>query len=284
MDNDTRAARTGWRTQEEELLFSEAERGRAQGLPLKSVFETVAKKTGRRPNSVRNYYYARIKEDEELRGRAPCGAFVPFDEQEMLELLRTVLKKQAEGRSVRSITLEMGRGDNREMLRYQNKYRALIKGNRELVERVRKELIENGEPAFDPYSARPRRNTGNLVDVVSGVVNDLSLVPGLDVTAFFESLGALALSARNGAGSSAEDASRHIYAQLKDQIRAQQEEIVMQRERFNSLLGLHRRLVTVNRSFLRMTGVTKMSSLSSYVRELSESVDYCEKLLEQERG
>ena len=38
------------------------------------------------------------------------------------------------------------------------------------------------------------------MDVVSGVVNDLSLVPGLDVTAFFESLGALALSGVLSAG------------------------------------------------------------------------------------
>lgn len=279
MDSHRRAARTGWRAQEEELLFHEAERGRSGGMPLKAVFDRVAKATGRQPNSVRNYYYARIKADDALARSAHCSAFVSFGGEEMRELLKTVLKRQALGQSVRAITLDMGGGDTKAMLRYQNKYRSLIKTNRALVESVRQELEEEGEPAFDPYAVKKApKSAENLVDVVSSVVNDLSFVPGLDVTGFFENLGALALAAR-GVQQAPDAGDRHVYAQLKSQIRAQQQELDLQRERFERLLDLYRRLVTLNRSFLKMTGVSKMSSLSSYVRELSESVEHCDKVI-----
>ncbi|MEG1547341.1 MAG: hypothetical protein RR232_03400 [Clostridia bacterium] len=288
MNNNIYPARAGWRAQEEELLFNEVEQGRKCSLPLKAVFASVAKKTGRQPNSVRNYYYARIKSDDSLAKNAHCSAFVPFTQEEMRELLRTVLRKQAQGMSVRAITLEMGNGDNREMLRYQNKYRSLIKTNQQLVRSIQDELANAGKEVFDPYAATRRTSkhkSASLVDVVSAVVNDLGNVDGLDVTAFFEGLGALALSASRGVGKNKPDGGitaermHGICVELREQVRSQQNELCAQRDRFNALLSLHRQLISVNREFLGMTGVTKMSSLSAYIRELSRNVEDCERLL-----
>ena len=59
---DIQRGRTGWKKEEDTLLFAEIEKSVGRGTPLKSVFEAVAEQTGRKPNSVRNYYYARIKE------------------------------------------------------------------------------------------------------------------------------------------------------------------------------------------------------------------------------
>ena len=41
------------------------------------------------------------------------------------------------------------------MLRYQNKYRALLKSKPALVDRARRELQEKGGPVFDPYAPSP---------------------------------------------------------------------------------------------------------------------------------
>ena len=189
----------------------------------------------------------------------------------------------------------MGNGDNRAMLRYQNKYRSLLKSNPALVRRVAKQLREQGQPAFDPFeksapvrrAGRPRKQSGSLLDVVGGVVNQLDRVEGLDVSAFFESLGALAVSAAKGvaaqqrlqAMSGGEDIALLMEEnqELKAQLNDQKQELSAQRERFTTLFGYFRQLMDVNREFLGMTSVTKVSSLSNYIRELSRNMEDCEK-------
>ena len=62
--NKVQKGRAGWKQEEEELLFKEITSSESSGRPLKKVFEAVAEKTGRKPNSIRNFYYARIKEKD----------------------------------------------------------------------------------------------------------------------------------------------------------------------------------------------------------------------------
>ena len=142
-------SRTGWNSAEEELLQRAVDRCRAAGEPLRTAFMEAAKETGRRPNSVRNHYYASSKTTE----AAP--AFLPFSEEESLSLLKTVLLAKSAGESVRACTLRIAEGDTRRMLRYQNKYRALLKSRPALVDRARRELQEKGGPIFDPYAPSP---------------------------------------------------------------------------------------------------------------------------------
>lgn len=290
------SARLGWSAEEDALLFEAVRRARTEGAPLKAVFDEVAGHTGRRPNSIRNYYYARVKQGGDAGAQISHNpAFVPFSEEEIKQLLTTVLGEQARGVSVRACTLEMGNGDNRAMLRYQNKYRSLLKSNPALVRRVVQEMREKGLSAYDPYekampsrrAGRPRKQSGSLLDVVGGVVNQLDRVEGLDVSAFFESLGALAISAAKGAAAQqrlqalngGEDASLLMEEneELKAQIGTLKQELNAQRDRFATLLGYFRQLMDVNREFLGMTSVTKVSSLSNYIRELSRNVEDCEK-------
>ncbi len=141
--------RAGWNSAEEELLRSAVDRCRAAGEPLKTAFLEAAERTGRRPNSVRNHYYAAARS----AGSAP--AFLPFSEEESLSLLKTVLQARSAGESVRACTLRIAEGDTRRMLRYQNKYRALIKSKPALVARARRELQETGGQIFDPYAPSP---------------------------------------------------------------------------------------------------------------------------------
>ena len=84
--NKVQKGRAGWKQEEEELLFKEIESSESSGRPLKKVFEAVAEKTGRKPNSIRNFYYARIKEKDLSTTALHAGAFVPFSEEEMYAL------------------------------------------------------------------------------------------------------------------------------------------------------------------------------------------------------
>ena len=141
--------KTGWNSDEEALLAKAVDRCKAAGEPLKTAFFEAARQTGRQPNSVRNHYYSGSK----AAGAAP--AFLPFSEEESLSLLKTVLLARSAGESVRACTLRLAEGDTRRMLRYQNKYRALLKSQPELVDRARRELKEKGRHIFDPYAPSP---------------------------------------------------------------------------------------------------------------------------------
>ena len=277
--------RSGWSKAEESLLFAQIEAGRSESLPLKAVFEKVAAATGRKPNSVRNYYYARIKE-QDLKDKAlHVGAFVPFSDEEIRALLRTVLSAQANGISVRACTLSMGNGDNKAMLRYQNKYRSLLKTQPQLVKQVAGELAREGI-VFDPYSnAKPSRagrpRKGSPVEA-GDLGRALSQVSGLEAGTLLSELYALAIAA-GGSRTDGEGAEilKEANAALRERVRKQDAELSAQQERFHALLGMYRRLIGVNRDFLATSGLSKMSDISGYVRDLTHSVADCEAVLRE---
>jgi len=140
--------RAGWSENENKLLWETADEAQQQGLPLKAVFEQIARQTGRRPNSIRNYYYAQVRTRED--GHAPAARFVPFTQPEVDWLMEQVLIARAEGQSVRSCLQKLSGGDHSLMLRYQNKYRAVIKSRPDyvhaLVERLNSEGVNCDTP------------------------------------------------------------------------------------------------------------------------------------------
>ena len=140
--------RTGWSESENKLLWETADEAQQQGLPLKAVFEQIAQQTGRRPNSIRNYYYAQVRNRED--GQAHAARFVPFTQPEVDWLMEQVLIARAEGQSVRSCLQKLSGGDHSLMLRYQNKYRAVIKSRpeyvRALVDRLNSEGVNCDTP------------------------------------------------------------------------------------------------------------------------------------------
>ncbi|MCL2177520.1 MAG: hypothetical protein FWB72_06250 [Firmicutes bacterium] len=82
--------------------------------------------------------------------------FVTFGADEVLDLVKHILREQGKGKSVRSVTYEIG-GDKQGMLRYQNKYRSTLLNNPPLVERAMKELKAEGANFYNPY----KRHTFN---------------------------------------------------------------------------------------------------------------------------
>lgn len=148
-----RALRTGWREEETQLLWNQVRRASQQGAPLREVFESVAAALGRKPNSIRNYYYAQLKEknEPELKRALP---FEPFSDDEVRALVRTILQKKGEGMSVRACVTEMAGGNRALMLRYQNKYRSTLRARPELIHEIMGELSREGLPCADPYMPR----------------------------------------------------------------------------------------------------------------------------------
>ena len=145
------AGRAGWQEDETARLFSAVKAANASGAPLRSVFESLSDTLGRRPNSIRNYYYACLRQQPEAADRSP--AFQPFTQEETHELLRQVLIARGQGHSVRACVMALGQGNHSRMLRYQNKYRTILKTRPELIAQVCEELRQEGLPCpeITPY-------------------------------------------------------------------------------------------------------------------------------------
>jgi len=263
--------RAGWSEEEEKLLFDEIESCESSGKPLKAVFAAVAEKTGRKPNSIRNYYYARIKERDLSTAALHAGAFVPFSQDEIRYLLRTVLSAQANGISVRACTMSMGGGDNKAMLRYQNKYRALLKNRPRLVKQVAEELRAEGVD-FDPYkTVRSRGGKGSVSgESFKEAARKLDRIDGMDSAAFIKGLNRLAELASNGSGARVSELTRRVTEQ--------EQELLEQQNRFHALLVLYRSLVSANRELLRSANISPDGE--AYLRLLSSVADGEKALLE----
>ena len=129
--------------------------GRRAGSTLTSLFEGYARQSGRAKGSVRNYYYALLRStgDEKVRAllrgtglkAEPIHA---FSDEETDRLLRAILTEKSKGMSVRKAIRNLSEGDEKLMLRMQNKYRNLVKKQPERVQRVAREAGLPEEKTF----------------------------------------------------------------------------------------------------------------------------------------
>lgn len=143
-----------WTVKETVELFSLCDAARERGESLSAAFAALALKTGRSVNSVRNYYYSQAKTFELVpeiadklgikRAKVERERFVPFTDSEVRELVERILIARGEGKSVRKAIFEYANGDARLALRYQNKYRSVLKSHRELVDEIARELDGRG--------------------------------------------------------------------------------------------------------------------------------------------
>lgn len=114
--------------------------GKSAGKTLSYLFETYGKEHSRAKGSVRNYYYAFLKKQNDSRVRdilsgkdLYANAIRPFTEEETDKMLEAVLAERKKGLSVRRAIMNVSAGDERLMLRMQNKYRNLLKKQPERI-------------------------------------------------------------------------------------------------------------------------------------------------------
>jgi len=134
-------------TEEEAIeLVNYITSGKKAGNTLSGLFASYAQKSGRAKGSVRNYYYALLRTtgDERvkkmLRGtNLKAEKILPFSELETDRVLKEILMQKAKGVSVRRAVLNLSGGDDKLMLRYQNKYRNVVAKQPERIERLKRE-------------------------------------------------------------------------------------------------------------------------------------------------
>jgi hypothetical protein len=145
-------------------LIDFIKKGRDKGVCLSALFEEYGKSYGRAKGSVRNFYYQLLKEQENnnnakslLAGKnLKAEKIVEFNENETNELVKSILKGKGQGRSVRSIISELSKGNDKLMLRFQNKYRNILRTNPELIERTMTQLKDEfGENFFSEHINAP---------------------------------------------------------------------------------------------------------------------------------
>lgn len=321
----------GWDRADIEALMEGVKEAKEKGLPLKTVFESLAKRTRRKPNSVRNYYYAMLKRNDyfaDILGKPQ--AFKAFGENEVYELVKEVLKAQAKGESIRSCTLRLGGGDMKEMLRYQNKYRSTVKSNPQIIKEAIEQLKEDKEAYINPYEhvskrGRPSKKQSGamelraaqggdaIINILGGILKDLERAQNVDTIKFFEELSHLtnAAAKRKGQGSyklkdkcellerALESKQREnetlkeksekddrVLLELRGEILKAQEQLESQKKanmqlkgNMNAALSMLRQIIGVNKEFLRMSSIIKMSNLTQYVSQLQTNIDVCEKVV-----
>lgn len=168
---------TNWTIEQTVELFELAARSKTDGDSLAVAFKTMAEKTGRSVNSVRNYYYGQAKTFELVpEVAAQLGIrtaavererFIPFTAEEVRALVEYVLRAGGMGKSVRRALHELSGGDAKAALRYQNKYRSVLKSHRDLVEEVAADLAARGIAYRDPYKKAESDNFARLTEYLA---------------------------------------------------------------------------------------------------------------------
>lgn len=150
----------GYTKEEAESLVKYVCEGKGKGKTLTRIFEEYADRSGRAKGSVRNYYYALLKsaDNEEvkriLEGTALKAEDVrPFTDEETDVILREILKQKSKGISVRRAVLNLAGGNDKLMLRYQNKYRNVMAKQPDRIEKIMREagysVSDEGKKAIE---------------------------------------------------------------------------------------------------------------------------------------
>ena len=140
----------GYTEEEAKSLVEYIWAGKQAGKTLTYLFETYGAQHGRAKGSVRNYYYQLLKTKDEkakriLRGKGlKAEKIKEFSDRETDEMLKNILAERSKGVSVRRAIQKIADGDDRLMLRYQNKYRNMLKKQPERIEETAKNMgLEN---------------------------------------------------------------------------------------------------------------------------------------------
>ena len=125
----------GYTEEEAKSLVEYIWAGKQAGKTLTYLFETYGAEHGRAKGSVRNYYYALMKSQKKdervvklLDGKQLSVEQIrEFTEEETDKVLRSILAEKSKGVSVRRAICNLSKGDDKLMLRLQNKYRNVLK-------------------------------------------------------------------------------------------------------------------------------------------------------------
>lgn len=143
----------GYTEEEAKCLVEFIKEGRQKGKTLTYLFETYGLQNGRAKGSVRNYYYTLMKNekgDERIvklldGSELSVEKIKEFTEEETDRVLRSILEEKSKGLSVRRAIFNLSGGDDKLMLRLQNKYRNTLKKEPDRIVALAKKMGLNEE-------------------------------------------------------------------------------------------------------------------------------------------
>jgi hypothetical protein len=169
--------------------------GKAAGKTLSAIFEEYANTSGRAKGSIRNYYYALLKSTDDkqvkelLRGTSLKAESVKqFTDEETDKILKAILVSKSKGISVRQAVLNLSAGDDKLMLRYQNKYRNTLTKQPEKIKQLLKECdIDYSDEAqkkiedkinslYDEITGALKADNQRLKDIVKKLTDENRLL------------------------------------------------------------------------------------------------------------
>lgn len=181
----------GYTKEEAESLIKFICEGKGQGKTLTRIFEEYAKRTGRAKGSVRNYYYALLKcggmeEVSKILAGTDLKAeeVRPFTDEETDKILRVILAQKSKGISVRRAVLNLANGDDKLMLRYQNKYRNVMAKQPERIARLmneagysvsddaRREIEEKITTLYDELNSGLKEENKRLTAIIKRLTDE----------------------------------------------------------------------------------------------------------------
>ena len=138
----------GYTEEEARHLVEFIKEGKSKGKTLSYLFASYGQQRGRAKGSVRNYYYALMKnaqEDERIvqlldGSRLSVEKIREFTEEETDQTIRSILAEKSKGLSVRRAIFNLSEGDDKLTLRLQNKYRNVLKKQPERIVKIAQEL------------------------------------------------------------------------------------------------------------------------------------------------
>lgn len=164
----------GYTEEEAKNLVEYIKAGKQKGKTLTYLFATYGLENGRAKGSVRNYYYALMKNEKKderivklLDGsELSVEKIREFTKEETDEALRSILAEKSKGLSVRRAIFNLSGGDDKLMLRLQNKYRNTLKKQPERIAEIARELglneeaerVKRAEPSKKERPALPDRD------------------------------------------------------------------------------------------------------------------------------
>ncbi len=163
----------GYTEEEAKTLVEYIKEGRSKGKTLTYLFESYGLRHGRAKGSVRNYYYALMKNergDERIvklldGSELSVEKIREFSPEETEEVLRSILAEKSKGMSVRKAIFNLSKGDDKLMLRLQNKYRNMLKKQPERIAQIAEEmgLKEEAERLFGTEKTPAKTVNGDFL-------------------------------------------------------------------------------------------------------------------------
>jgi Mg2+ and Co2+ transporter CorA len=169
--------------------------GKTTGKSLTAIFEGYSALSGRAKGSIRNYYYALLKNTDDKQVKELLSGtqlkaenVTPFTDEEADKILKAILLSKSKGVSVRQAVLKLSDGNDKLMLRYQNKYRNTLAKQPEKIKQLlkecnldysdegRKKIEDKINSLYDDITSALKADNERLTDLVKKLTDENRLL------------------------------------------------------------------------------------------------------------